>query len=189
MPLQIKRYAILILAMLLLARVLSCRLVDYKPADFPQRCPDVPAAEQISAEEMEKFLKTWSEYMQKGLNKEIADQVSLMESHPSAKVPWKINFFLNRECWDTDRFYYVEQRVRSIIHTHYLKAHTSEVAAVLKKELASEQDPAKKAAYQEMIAMQDKIANIEGIGADELKLVSGREETVERILNGQEKYK
>lgn len=185
----IKRYIILAFAFLLVANVLSCHLVDFQTPVFPSRCPPVSAEEQVSGEELENFLTTWSDYMAKGLNKDVPDKISLIGETVSSKLPWRVSFFLNRNCWDAERFYYVEQRVRSILHTLYLKEHTTQVAAVLQAQLDQEQNDAKKDAYRQMIDMQDKIAQIEGVSADELVLVQGRETKIENVLSGKEKYK
>jgi len=181
---KLKRLSVLLLACLLLAKVLSGRLVDYSLPEVPNRCPLMQSTKEISADELEHFLKTWTAYLENKIDLDEPDKVSLSTDKPSQKVSWRAKMFFDHNCWDVDRFFYVEQRVRSIVNTLYLKKHTTEVAEVLRQLMALEGDSAKRAAYQEMIDMQDKIANIEHVSDAELALVEGKEGQISVILNG-----
>ena len=54
--------------------------------------------------------------------------------------------------------------------------------------LQSEQDEAKIESYKDMLAMQDKIVNVENVTEDEVALVSGRENEFDDILSGKIVY-
>ena len=143
---------------------------------------------EISAEETENFLPLWSEYMAQGLNTDVSDKVSLMSGDLETALPWPVNFWLNKNCWTAERFYYVEQRLRSILRTLYLREHTRAVKEILLQQLENETDEAKKASYQNMIDIQDAIANVEAISEEELNIVRGREQLIEDVLNGKNVY-
>ncbi len=181
---KIKRLSVLLLACLLLAKVLSGRLVDYSLPEVPSRCPPMQSTKEISADELSHFLKTWTAYFENKIDLDEPDKVSLSTDKPSQKASWRAKMFFDHNCWDMDRFFYVEQRVRSIVNTVYLKKHTVGVIEVLHQLMAQEGDQAKRAAYQEMINMQEMIANIEHVSDDEVNMVKGREEKIREILDG-----
>lgn len=183
-----KRYLILFLALLLVLKVFSCKLVDYDTFLVKETCPPMAVTTEISAEETDKFLLLWSEYMAQGLNADVSDKVSLLSGDLETALPWPVNFWLNKNCWTAERFYYVEQRLRSIIHTLYLREHTRAVKEILLQQLENEADEAKKVSYQNMIDMQDVIANVEAVSEEELKIVRGREQLIEDVLNGKSVY-
>ena len=47
----------------------------------------------------------------------------------------------------------------------------------------------KKNSYQNMIEVQDLIANIEAVSPQELQMIEGRAQQVEDVLNGKMSYK
>ena len=163
-------------------------MVDYNTFVVKETCPPMAVTTEISAEETEKFLPLWSEYMAQGLNTDVSDKVSLMSGDLETALPWPVNFWLNKNCWTAERFYYVEQRLRSILRTLYLREHTRAVKEILLQQLKSETDEAKKASYQNMIDMQDTIANVEAVSEEELNIVRSREQLIEDVLNGKNVY-
>lgn len=184
-----KRYLVLLMAFLLLMKVFSCRLVDYNFSFVRESCLPLSSATEISLMEANAFLAVWSEYMAEGLNNDISDKVSLISGELKTALPWKVNFWLNRHCWTAERFYYVEQRLRAIIRTLYLREHTQVVKEILSVQMKNEIDENKKASYQSMIDMQDAIANVEVVSEAELQIVRGREQLIENVLNGKTLYK
>ncbi len=184
-----KKYLILGLAFLLLVKVLSCRLVDYDFADVKESCKPMADTVEISAAEVERFLPLWAEYMSNGLNTDVSDKISLLSGDLETALPWKVSFWLQQHCWTATRFYYVEQRLRAIIRTLYLQEHTRAVKAILSEQMEREDDDARKAAYQNMIDMQDKIAGIEAVSDNELLIVHNRVQLIDDVLNGKAIYK
>ena len=79
---------------------------------------------EISKAETEQFLSLWAEYLERGLNVDVSDKISLLSGDIDTALPWHVTFWLTQNCWTASRFYYVEQRLRSIIHTLYLQEHT-----------------------------------------------------------------
>lgn len=183
---QIKRYVILIVAVLVLIKVFSCRLVDYQTEGFKKTCPPLATAEVVSADELAAFLPLWSEYVSSGLDETVPADISLLSGNFSDHLPWKLKWWLERNCWTAERFYYVAQRLQTIVQAVYLKQHTDAVKEVLSAQMAGETDQDRVASYQEMIAMQDKIANIEAVSAQELKMVAGQVAQIEQLLNKKE---
>ena len=183
-----KRYLILGLAFLLLIKVFSCRLVDYDTFSIKKDCRPMASSTEITAPELEEFLPLWSAYVADGLNDMVSDKISLLSGDLESALPWQVNFWLHKRCWTADRFYYVEQRLRSIIHALYLREHTRAVKEILTERLEGETDEIKKTSYQNMIDMQDAIAVVEAVSDEELQAVRGRENEIEEVLNGKRRY-
>ena len=144
---------------------------------------------EITAPELEEFLPLWSAYVADGLIDMVSVKISLLSGDLESALPWQVNFWLHKRCWTADRFYYVEQRLRSIIHALYLREHTRAVKEILTERLEGETDEIKKTSYQNMIDMQDAIAGVEAVSDEELQAVRGRENEIEEVLNGKRRYK
>ncbi len=184
-----KRYLVLFLALLLILKVFSCHLVDYDSIMTKKTCRPMAEGAEISKAETEQFLSLWAEYLERGLNVDVSDKISLLSGDIDTALPWHVTFWLTQNCWTASRFYYVEQRLRSIIHTLYLQEHTRAVKEILKNLLHNETDEMKKNSYQNMIEVQDLIANIEAVSPQELQMIEGRAQQVEDVLNGKMSYK
>lgn len=186
---QIKRYVILFLAAVLIMKVLNFRLVDYTTPDFKKQCAPMQTEEFLTDYELKAFLLVWSEYVRSGEKKAASDKISLLPGDIDESLPLNVKIWLSRRCWEGGRFFYVEQRLQAIINTVRLKKHTEGVKNVLSDLLQTETNEAKINDYENMIAMQDKIANIENVSDDEIALVRGHEDEFSDILSGKIPYK
>lgn len=178
-----KKQIILFLAFLLVLKVLSCRLVDYNTKELQDKCPQMSTLTVITEGELEKFLPLWREYMQNGLDKEVPDKVSLLSENFAEKLPVRVQVWFNKNCWTAERFYYVEQRLQAVLRTLYLQQHTNEVKKVLSEQIKRETDETRIATYQDMINMQDKIANVENVTNQEVELVTKLRPQIESVIN------
>lgn len=185
---QIKRLIILVLAAFLIVKVLNFRLVDYSTPNFQKKCAPMQTEEFLSAYELESFLPVWSEYIQSGQKDKVSDKISLLSGDVAESLPLGVKIWFHKQCWEPARFFYVEQRLQAVINTVRLKQHTDGVKKVLTNLLQSEQDEAKMESYKDMLAMQDKIVNVENVTEDEVALVSGRENEFDDILSGKIVY-
>ena len=176
-----KRRVILLLAFLLLLRVFTCSIVPESDKEAKHRCEPMSVSEEISENEVNNFLKTWNEYVKKGYDKKVQDKVSLMDGKLEDNLPFSVKLWLSAKCWEPKRFYYVEDRLRSAVRTLYLKKHSASILSIL-QDKAQGSDASE---YQDMIDMQNKIANIENISDEELKFVQMREAEITKILNVQ----
>ena len=73
----------------------------------------------------------------------------------------------------------MEDRLRAALHTLYLKRHSAAILAILNERMTKENEEQ----YKQMIEMQNKIANIEQISDEELKMVESKEAQIIKILN------
>ena len=104
------------------------------------------------------------------------------------RLPRDVKIWFHKQCWEPARFFYVEQRLQAVINTVRLKKHTDGVKKVLTDLLQSENDEVKIQSYKDMLAMQDKIVNVENVTEDEVALVSGREDEFGDVLSGKIPY-
>lgn len=176
-----KRYIILFLSVAFLLRVLSCSIVPESTEKFANHCKPMNTDVTISETEVDDFLEIWKTYIQKGYDKKVQDKVSLMDGSLDESLPFSVKIWLNSRCWSPERFYYVEDRLRAALRTLYLKRHSAGIVSILNENINDKNA----AEYQNMIDMQNKIANIENITETELKFVQMREGQITNILNMQ----
>lgn len=180
----IKKIFILGLAAVLLYKFLGMDLTTFHSKKMPPRCQAFEMTEKVSHEELKAFLKIWPQYLEKMYHSQARHQISLYSSKASDALPWHIRFWLFQNCWEADRFYYVEQRLHEILQTSFLHKHTRDVVDILQKLMGEETDPATIAAYEQLIDIQKKIVEVEKISPEELEMVEGRETKIENILKG-----
>ena len=185
---QIKRLIILVLAAFLIVKVLNFRLVDYNTPNFKKQCEPMQTEEFLSAYELDAFLPVWSEYVRSGQKDKVSDKISLLSDNVAESLPLSVRVWFNKQCWEPARFFSVEQRLQSVINTARLNQHTDGVKKVLTDLLQSEKEEVKIQSYKDMLAMQDKIANVEHVTEDEVALVSGREYELDDVLSGKIAY-
>ena len=173
------RHIILLLSFFLVLRVLTCSIVPESSKKAEERCQPMSINKEVSSAEVEQFLKLWSEYVEKGYDKEVSDKISLMDGKLEDNLPISIKMWFNAKCWTADRFYYIEDRLRSAIQTLYLKRHSAGIISILNERINDNNYEE----YQNMIEQQNKIANIENISDAELKYVEMREAEIVNILN------
>lgn len=178
---NLKRYTILLLTLLFLYKVLSCSIVpETEKAQLP-RCPEISEATELSSAEIDNFLTLWKEYVKEGYDKKVSNKISLMDGNLEDNLPLSLKLWFNNNCITAKRFYYIEERLRASLQTIYLKRHSSSIIAVLNEKMKDAEDGAKEA-YVQMIEEQNKIANIENISDNEIKIVEMLEAEIVKVL-------
>lgn len=174
-----KKYVILALAVLGLIKVLSVRIIDVREHKI---CPLVAATEAIAPKEVDVFLKQWAEYVKRGYKEKVPENFLADEVNMADRLPWDVRFWMDVKCIEPKRFFYVEQRLRSILKAEDLKKHTDGVVAILSAQMNSGMDAEKRKWYQDLIEKQEKLPKIEGVTDEELEMVKGREQEIKEIL-------
>ena len=174
-----KRYIILFLAFFFLLKVFSCSIVPENDADNDMRCKPVRDEVTITESEVDDFLKLWKEYVLNEYDTKVSDKISLMDGTLEENLPISVKLWFKANCWTAKRFYHVEDRLRAALRTLYLKRHTASILDILKERT----NGTNSVEYKNMADMQNKIANIENITEDELKLVQMREKQISDVLN------
>lgn len=179
----LKQYLILIAALLVVINVLGQTMTRPLPAEVFDRCPVPHSGEVITQQEFSDFLETWPKYVNESLKSGVTEDLSLLSDKPSQKLPWRLQYWLRRHCWETDRFFYVQQRLHQIINTSYLQFHTQGVISALKEMKRHTSDAAKIEAFEQMIEQHRQMFNVEKISQEELDLVREKEAQVLEIIS------
>lgn len=172
------------LSAVLLYKLLGADLAAFHAGKIPPRCQPFNVTEKLSPQELEVFLKIWPQYQERLHRSQKGSQLSLYSGKASDALPWHVRFWLFKNCWEPDRFYYVEQRLHEILQTSFLHKHTQDVVGILQQLMQQESDPAKIEAYNQLIEIQEQIVKVEKISAEELDMVRGREADIEAVLDG-----
>lgn len=174
-----KRYVILVLVLLGVFKILSLRIIDIRVRKV---CPIVATATEINSKEAKIFLRQWAEYVNRGYKEKVPENFSSDEVNMADRLPWIVRLWMEKKCIDPKRFFYTEQRFRSILKAHEMKRHTDGVIAILSMQMATEQDENKKAWYADLIEKQRQLAKIEGITDAEIEMTKDREHEIRELL-------
>ena len=174
-----KRYLLLACCFLLLLKFLSIRVIELR---FSRLCPIVQTTDAVSAKEVDLFLNQWSEYVKRGYMAKIPEDFSFDNQNASERVPFIVKLWFDKNCIDPKRFFYVEQRLRTILKAYELQRHTQRVIDVLSSQITPDMNEAKKQWYQNLIEEQKQMSKIEGISQKEIAIIEGRDAQVREIL-------
>lgn len=169
--------------LLVIVAILMISLWYYRSTvGVPEEVVEVVVASPdiITPEEMEAFLPTWSKYAHSKISKNNFRQISLSDKTASKKL----EKWLHKRGWEVERFFYVEQRLASIIKSIYLQKHSEDTIKLLQEQLKSEKDLQIADNIKKLIASQEQISNVEGVSAAEMAMVSPRLTEIEQILEG-----
>ncbi len=172
-------YFILVLLFLFVFKLLTTRLIDVRVRKV---CPLTPTSETISSKEAEIFLKQWQEYVKRGYMAKVPEDFSFDGVKPEDRLPWIVQKWFEKNCINPQRFYYTEQRFRSILKAQELLKHTERVIDVIETQSKTSTDAAQKQWYDSLIAEQKQMSKVEGISDEELAIVAGREGKIREIL-------
>jgi|GEM_PF-4551100 len=174
-----KKSVILFLSFLFLFHILSIRLIDIK---LRRVCPIVPTSIEVSQNEADIFLQNFQEYVARGYDKKIPEDFSYDATDVTARLPWIVKKWFEKECIHPERFYYIEQRLRTGLKAYELKKHADHVASVLSQKITKKMDAEQKKWYNDMIENQKKMSKIEGISDQEFDYIASKEEKIRAIL-------
>lgn len=174
-----KKYVILALAVFVLIKVLPVRVIDVRVSRV---CPIVATSEVITPKETDVFLRQWKEYVKRGYRAKVPENFLADEVNMADRLPWQVRFWMKTKCIDPKRFFYVEQRLRSILKAEDLKKHTDGVVAILSAQMKSETDAEKIEWYKDLIKKQNELPKIEGVTDEELAIVKNHGNEIKEIL-------
>lgn len=105
-----KNLLILLASLVVLIMILSTPLTDI--ARFGSSYLDAPSADiRLDVQEINDFLRVWSDFEQKGLNQSMK-QVSLNQD---SRIPPHIVRWLYAKGWNAEHFFAVEQHLRELV--------------------------------------------------------------------------
>ncbi|HCU59189.1 MAG TPA: hypothetical protein DIC64_04325 [Alphaproteobacteria bacterium] len=174
-----KKYLILFVSIIFVWKLLSIRIIDLR---FSKVCPIVQTSDVISAKEAELFLKQWGEYAKRGYMAKVPEEFAFDNEATAERIPWIVKLWFEKNCINPQRFYYTEQRLRTILKAYELKKHTLRVIDVLESQIQSDMSESQKQWYQDLIEEQKQMSKVEGIRDEELAIVEGRDSQIREIL-------
>ncbi|MBR6409609.1 MAG: hypothetical protein IKS23_05180 [Alphaproteobacteria bacterium] len=172
-------YLIFGLLFLFVINLLTTRLIDVRVRKI---CPIVQQTRTISSKEAEVFLTHWQEYVKRGYMAKVPEDFAFDGVRPEERLPWIVQKWFEKRCIDPKRFYYTEQRFRSILKAQELLKHTQRVIDVFESQIEATKDETQKQWYRTLIEEQKQMSKVEGISDDELAIVAGREGKIREIL-------
>ncbi len=143
---------------------------------------------EISYDEMNSFLRLWPKYLQSNVVQLAVYQVSLADGKPSKVLHPKVVRWLEHRGWNADRFFYVQQRLVSIVQT---LDHEELIGGMIKtwqQQLETENNQSAAQNLRQSIDAQVQTLNVERISEDELNMAAPFREDIRNILEGKAAY-
>ncbi len=178
-----KRYIILTLSLVFLVWFVSFPRVEIS---FKRRCPLVPTETALSKNEVLVFLEKFKMYKSKGFDTKVPENFAYDDTSVLNRLPWIVKKWFEKNCIEPARFYYVEQRLRTILKAYQLKKHTNGVIAILSSQMNTNMTAEQKAWYKNMITEQEKISSVENISDAELEIAKTYETQIKNLFNDKE---
>ena len=130
-------------------------------------------SKEIDSKEVDTFIRLWPEYHQIKASSEL-DKISYKTLQPSKLADWKTKMWFVYHHIDIDRFFYIQQRIISLLRTIEVRNR----AEALIEKLSS----SKKKVAVEMVELQQKILKDEKIDDIEYLIITSRKEKLKKIL-------
>ncbi|MBR1601290.1 MAG: hypothetical protein IJ677_06900 [Alphaproteobacteria bacterium] len=167
-----KQHLPLILGVLAIITVVKCQVVEtsWHRADGIMSEKRSNYREQISADELNEFMKRWPEFNELGLLKDI----DLSRMKVSETLSWKMRWWFVYRHWDAERFFYVYSRLLKLMEELKVRREAESII----KHLSSRKDDL----ALQMIKLQKKRIRAQGMSANELLLVSSHEKELNKMF-------
>lgn len=177
--------AVLVSAIIIFA--ISWKCCHYTETGYAPSYPDniVSVSKEISADELNAFLKTLRRYRQEKIDELGFADISMVGGASLAEANPVVARWLRRKGWNAERFFYIENRVRTIVATI---SRDEEIAGNRRLMLEQAQMLENKELAEALLKNaeeQNKKFNIERISDSEYKLVKPRIEEINILLDGQ----
>lgn len=165
---DVYRIAKIILAILIVMTAFRCEIsqTSYDRAKKVIQYKQSLYNNTISAHELSEFIEIWPKY--KEFSKEYDIYVPFMQVKPSDSINIKLKLWFTYHNWDVDRFFYVYQRLYSILQIIKIKRD----AAELVKQLENRDD---ELSLNMLELQQRRMSDNGGFSPAEIVLVSSKE--------------
>lgn len=141
-------------------------------------CLHLSVGAVLTQEELERFSQSWKDYQ----GQDFALESISLKTADNVRFPLKLRYFLAKHCFTPERFFEVEDRIRSAIHALYLRRHAAAVIDILNAELRVEKDEQRRATFEEMIVAQNKIAHAILVSDNDLTIIKQKMPEIEDLL-------
>lgn len=170
----LKKTMYFIIGVVAIVAVCRCQLGENPLAHYEQIMAQkrMHYATEISADEINGFVRLWPEYKKLGLDKDF--NVSYMAVLPEEAMDWQHKLWFMYHHWDANRFFYVQQRIGYLLQAIEIRRNAQAVLDVL-EDRHSPLD-------EQMKELQRLRINAAVISFSELVLVSSREQELIELL-------
>ncbi len=142
--------------------------------------------EVLTADKINAFLLTWSEFMSKDVSRFGVQQISLTDGRPGEKFSPQLIRWLDGQGWNVDRFFFIEQRLKAAVKTAALTEHLEANKKVLRQLRLNDASDSELENMKKIIARQEQQINAEKITDGELSLIKDNLYRINAILEGKE---
>ncbi len=162
-----------------LVNVVTCSVMVYPEA----RKIGMNHNTDITEEELLEFMPLRKEFVQKYADNSSVSEISMDNKKPSEVLSFKMRFWILMHNWQTDRFFYVEQRLYDLLNLIYIKRHAFDVIATLSKSLEAEKDTSTIQNMKKIIAEQIEILNSSKMNNSEMRLAEKYFEELDQMFS------
>lgn len=183
-----RKLIILIFTLIALLAVLTTPLQRMGKFNNFDEAPQV--GELVTFNEMDDFLRLWSIYLRKKFTKSTISQISMTQAKASEVASPRLKRWLWTEGWNVDRFFYVEDRLRSIVKTAYYRANINANKEILKQKTVAGYYHGDAGSLAKIIKKQEETqVDNEKITDEEVAIVAGNLDKIVDILEGRAVYR
>lgn len=138
----------------------------------------------ISDWEVASFLEVWPKYVNSFVSRLGVSSLSLTTSrHIKHKLSYITIAWLNRQGWDATRFFYVEERLRTIVLIAQNEQSSLKIIEVLQKQLLNEKNKSARANLEALIKNQKESLDTSYVTKKELEIVRPYVNNIAEILD------
>ncbi|MBR1399884.1 MAG: hypothetical protein IJ564_06925 [Alphaproteobacteria bacterium] len=172
---DLNKTAKIVVCILIILTAFRCNIketsIDRAKAAIQQK--NISLTEQISAKELNDFIDFWPSYYDYSKANDI--YVPFIDSKPSDYIDWKMKLWFTYHKWDANRFFYIYQRLYSILRLIKIKRNARELVKLLEHRNDD--------ISRDMLALQQRIAEeTGGFSQSEFLLVAAREKLLNELF-------
>lgn len=156
----------------------------YTEQGYAPHYPDdiVPVSEEISEDELKAFLKTLRRCRQEKINESKIPDLSMSDETSLSKANPEFSRWLRRKGWNAERFFYIENRIRTIIATISKDEEIAKNRRLMLEQAQLTEDKELAGILFKNAEEQNKKFNIERISAYEYKMILEQKEDISALL-------
>lgn len=129
-------------------------------------------AASLNAQEVEDFIRTWPKFRMFKFSQ--SANFSYETENPADAIDWKARMWLTYNHWDVERFFYVQQRILSVLNAIEVKKSAQAVIS----ELNGRQDDA----AQKMMELQKMRIDAEQLDETEYLIIAAQENVLRQMF-------
>lgn len=143
----------------------------------------------IGFKEMDDFLFLWSELLEQSFATPNLPAMLDVNTANEQKLSSRVQKWIKNQGWSVERFFYVGQRLNSIVKACRLKILAAQTSESLKLQLEQTKDEELRVTIQRLMNEQSQMYRTLNVSDGEIEMVMPHLKTVSEILSGELIYK